>query len=81
VAQEGPSIGEWREASEEGKPARVVECDQSGEEPTAEQLAEGAHRQEKCRPRGYPALSIECDTAARHNHMHMGVVTPTPTIP
>jgi hypothetical protein len=68
-----PPVGERHEASEEGKSAGVVECDQSGEDQAAEQLAEDAHWQEKCRPRRYPALSIECDTAARHNHMHMGV--------
>src|SRR5277367_3571250 len=68
VVLEGPTVGEWCEVAEGGKPACVVECDQSGEEQTAEQLAKDAHRQEKCRPRRYPALSIECDTAARHDH-------------
>ena len=81
VAQEGPAVGEWREASEEGQPAGGVERDQSGEEQAAEQLAEDAHRQEELWSRGDPALPIECDTAARHNHVHMRVVTPTPTIP
>ena len=74
MAQEGLPPGEWCEAPEEGKPAGIVECDQSGEEQAAEQLAQHAHRQEKCRPRRYPTLSIECDTAARHDHVHMGVV-------
>ena len=73
VVLEGPTVGEWCEVAEEGKLACVVECDQSGEEQTAEQLGKDAHRQEKCRPRRYPAFSIECDTAARHDHMHMGV--------
>ena len=49
VALEGPPVGEWCEAAEEGKPAGVVECDQSGEEQAAEQLAEDAHRQEERR--------------------------------
>ena len=59
VAQEGPSVSEWREAAEEGKPAGVVECDQPGEEQAAEQLAQDTHRQEERRSRRDPALSIE----------------------
>ena len=74
VALEGPTVGEWSEVAEEGKPAGVVECDQSGEEQAAEQLAEDAHRQEERRSRRDPALPIECDAAARHNHVHMGMV-------
>jgi len=38
VPQEGAPIREWREAAKEGQPACVVECDQPGEEQTAEQL-------------------------------------------
>ena len=49
VVLEGPTVGEWCEVAEEGKPACVVECDQSGEEQAAEQLAEDAHRQEERR--------------------------------
>ena len=74
MPQEGPTVGEWCEAAEEGKPAGVVECDQSGEEQAAEQLAQDAHRQEERRSRRYPALPIECDAATRHDHVHMGVV-------
>jgi hypothetical protein len=36
VAQEGEPVSEWREIAEEGKPARLVECDQSGEEQATE---------------------------------------------
>ena len=74
VAQEGAPVSERREAAEESKPAGVVECDQSGEEQATKQLAEDAHRQEERRSRGDPALAIECDAAARHNHVHMRVV-------
>jgi hypothetical protein len=81
VAQEGAPVSEWRAVTEEGKPAGVMERDQSGEEQAAEQLAQDAHRQEERRLRGDPALPTKCDTAARHDHMHMGVETPTPTIP
>ena len=67
VAQEGPPVGEWGEAAEEGKPAGVVEGDQAGEEQAAEQLAQDAHRQEERRSRGDPALPIEvrCRRPAR----------------
>ena len=74
MAQEGAPISEWRKAAEEGKPAGVVERDQSGEEQTTEQLAEDAHRQEELWSRGDPALSIECDATARYDHVHMGMV-------
>ena len=72
---EGPTVGEWCEVAEEDAslPASWSADQGSGEEQTAEQLGKDAHRQEKCRRRIYPALSIECDTAARHDHMHMGV--------
>jgi hypothetical protein len=81
VTQERLPVSERREAAEEGKPAGVVECNQSGEEQATEQLSKHAHRQEELWSRGDPALAIECDATARHDHMHMGVVTPTPTIP
>jgi hypothetical protein len=81
VALEGPTVDEWCEVAEEGKPAGVVERDQSGEEQTTEQLAEDAHRQEELWSRGDPALSIECDATARYDHVDMRMVTPTPTIP
>src|SRR6185312_1139059 len=74
MAQEGATISEWRKAAEEGKPAGVAECGQFGEEQTTEQLAEHAHRQEECWSRRDPVLPIECDAAARHNHVHMRVV-------
>ena len=49
VVLEDPTVGEWCEVAEEGKPAGVVERDQSGEEQTTEQLAEDAHRTgQKC---------------------------------
>ena len=74
VSQEGPAVGEWSEAAEEGEPAGVVKGEQFGEEQAAEQLAEDAHRQEERWSRGDPALSIECDAATRHDHVHVGVV-------
>src|ERR1700736_5842427 len=52
VTLEGLTVGEWCEGAEEGKPARVVECDQSGEEQAAEQLAQDADRQAGSRARG-----------------------------
>ena len=75
MPQEGAPVSEWREAAEEGKPAGVMERDQSGEEQATEQLAEDAHRQEELWSRGDPALPIECDAAARHDHVHMGVMS------
>ena len=74
VAKEGASVSEAREPAEKDKLAAVVECDQLGEEQPAEQLAEDAHWQKERWSRGDPALPIECDSAARHNHVHMGMM-------
>ena len=68
MAQERASLGEVGQRSEEREPAGVVQRDQPGEEQVAEQLAEHAHRQEKPRPRGYPAHMIECDPTPGHHH-------------
>ena len=74
MTQEGPPLGEMRHRSEEGEPARIVERDQPGEEQAAEQLAEHPHRQEEGRARRYPALPVERDAAARHDHVDMRMV-------
>ena len=60
--------------AEEGEPAGVMERDQPGEEQAAEQLAQHAHRQEEGRARRYPALPVERDAAARHDHVDVRMV-------
>ncbi len=47
----------------------------------SEQTREHAHGEEEAGPAGDPALAIRRDAAARHDHMDMRMVAPTPTIP
>ena len=79
--QERAVVGETGLGAEEGKSPRLMELDQPSEEQAAEEHAQHPHRQKEGRAGRYPALAVERDTAARHDHVHMGVVTPTPTIP
>jgi hypothetical protein len=46
-----------------------VELDQPGEEQAAEERAQHPHRQQEGRTRRYPALPIERDAAAWHDHV------------
>ena len=41
------------------------------QEQPAEQAREHAHRQEEARPARHPALAVERDAAARHDHVDM----------
>lgn len=81
VAKESAPVGKRCEAAEEGEPARVVQGQQPAQEHAPEQFAKHAHRQQERGARGDPALAIERNAAARDDHVHMRVVTPTPTIP
>ena len=74
MTQEGAAVGQVRHRSEEGEPTGVVQRDQPGQEQPAEQLAEHADREEEGRARRYPALPVERDAAARHDHVDMGMV-------
>ena len=49
------------------------ERDQADEEQAAEQLAQHAHRQKEGR-RGRRSIVRRSDAAARHDHVHMGMV-------
>jgi hypothetical protein len=75
VAQECAPIGEMSELTEEGELAGIVERQQPGEEQAAEQGAQHAHRQEESRTGGYPSVPIRRDTAARHDHVDVRVMT------
>jgi len=74
VAQEGAPVGQVREAAEEGEPAGVVERGQSGQEQAAEQLAQHPDREKKRRTRRDPPARVGREAAARHDHVHMGMV-------
>ena len=52
----------------------VVCCDELLQEQSAEQAREHTHRQEEARPARDPALAVERDAAARHDHVHVRVM-------
>ena len=58
-------------AAEELQVAGFVGCDQLLQEQSAEQAREHAHRQEEAGPARHPALAVERDAAARHDHVDM----------
>jgi len=51
------------------------------EEQPAEQPREDPDREEEPRAARDPAVTVGRDTTARHDDVHVRVVTPTPTIP
>ena len=55
MTQECPAVAQVGHRSEEGEPSGVVQRDQSGQEQTAEQLAQYSDREKEGRPRRYPA--------------------------
>ena len=72
--REGAAISERRMIVEEVEEAGVVGCDQPLQEQSPEQTREHTHQQEEARPAGDPALAVERDAAARHDHMHVRVM-------
>src|ERR1700693_625554 len=81
VTKEQAAVGKTGLGAEEGKSSGRVELDQPGEEQAAEEHAQHPHRQEEGRTGRYPAPPVERYAAARHDHVDMRMVTPTPTIP
>src|ERR1700733_14396301 len=77
VTQEQAAVGETRLGAEEGKSPGRVELDQPGEEQAPEERAQHPHRQQEGRTRRYPALPIERDAAAWHDHVDVRMMTPT----
>lgn len=74
MAQECPPLGEVRLRSKEGEATSVVERDQPGEEQPAELCPKHSHREQEGRARRDPAAPVERDAAARHDHVHVGMV-------
>ena len=69
IRREGLRVGESGVIAEELQAAGVVRGDQLLQEQPAEQAREHAHRQEEAGPAGDPALAVERDAAARHDHV------------
>ena len=57
--------------AEELQAAGLVGREQPLQEQPAEQAREHTHRQEEARPARHPALAVERDAAARHDHVHV----------
>jgi len=74
VAQEQAPIGEIDQMAEEGQLPGLVELDQPGDEQAAEERAQHPHRQQEGRAGRDPALPVERDAAARHDHVDMRMV-------
>ena len=60
--------------AEELQLAGLVSGDELLQEQPAEQAREHAHREEEARPARDPALAVERDAAARHDHVHVRMV-------
>src|SRR5258707_14716802 len=60
--------------AEELQTAGLVGGVQHGEEQPSEQAREHAHRQEEAGPGRHPALAVERDAAARHDHVEVRVM-------
>ena len=60
--------------AEELQVAGLVGRDQLLQEQPAEQAREHAHRQEEAGPARDPALAVERDAAARHDHVDVRVM-------
>jgi hypothetical protein len=79
--------GEGLRMSERGVFAEELQlsCAMSGlklrQDQPSEQAREHAYGEEEAGPAGDPALTIERDAAARHDHVDVRMVAPTPTIP
>ena len=78
---EGLRIGEMGGLTEEAEAAGGMGGHELLQEQSPEQAGEHAHREEEARPARHPALAVERDAAARHDHVDVGMVAPTPTIP
>jgi hypothetical protein len=58
----------------EAQAAGLVRGDELLQEQSPEQAGEHANREEEARPTRYPALVVQRDAAARHDHVHVGVM-------
>jgi hypothetical protein len=62
------------DGAEKAEPSGAVQRHQAREEQPAEQGTQHANRQQERGPRRRPAIAIERDTAARHDHVDVGMM-------
>ncbi len=65
--------------AEELQAAGLVGREQPLQEQPSEQAREHAHRQEEAGSARYPALAVERDATARHDHVDVGVMGHAPS--
>jgi CO/xanthine dehydrogenase Mo-binding subunit len=78
---EGPLVAQVVEVAEEHELTRRVGAGQPRQEEPPEQAGQHAHRQQETGFAAHPVRIIERYSSARHDHVHMRMVAPTPTIP
>ena len=78
---EGLATAQASDLAEEPQSACRVGVSERGQEEPPEQAGQHPHRQQKAGLAAYPARAVERDPAARHDHVDVRVVAPTPTIP
>jgi hypothetical protein len=67
--------------AEECEPAGLVRDEELRKHQPLEQFGEHGHGEQEAGLARQPTLSIQGDAAARHDHVDMRVMAPTPTIP
>jgi len=78
---EGSDVIEAGVDTEELETSGPMGGNELGQEQSPEQARENLHGQDEVRPAWDPARAINGDAAARHDHVNMGMVAPTPTTP
>ena len=74
IGRERLRIGESSKIAEELQVFGLVSGEKLLQEQSAEQAREHAHRQEEAGPGCHPALAVERDAAARHDHVDVRVM-------
>ncbi len=74
VAEQGRPFAQGRLLAVEVQAARGVQFEQPGQEQPAEQFSEHTHRQQKGRSGRHPALTVERDATAGHDHVDVRMV-------
>src|SRR5262244_2717509 len=81
MRSEGLTTTPLLDLAKEREPTRRVGVGERRSEEPPEQAGKHAHRQQEAGLAAHPARSIERYPTARHNHMDVRMVAPTPTIP
>src|SRR5262252_9004370 len=78
---EGLAATQVLDLAKEREPALCMGIGEARQEEPPEQTGQYAHWQEEAGFAAHPARPVERYPAARHDHMDMRVMAPTPTIP